>query len=401
MPLQSNPILLRSTSAALTVLLGVLIALTPLGTDTWAPALAALGDSLGAPVRAAQLTVTAFFGGVALGQLGWGPLSDRYGRRPCLLAGLALACAATAAGAAAPGIEGVTLARFAQGLGFSCGPVIARSIVRDLHSHEQAARLLSSMTMVFSIVPIAGPLVGAALLAAGGWRAVLAFFAVVSAALFVAAAGGVRETAPAERASIHPLRLLAAFRGVLAEPRFTAPFAAMLLGQIGIFAFVTNSAFVLIKGQGITPAAYSLVFAGVMLGQITGAWASRHLVMQLGIARLLRSGALLALAAGAGAAILAWAGVSHWLAVLLPFMFYTGGMALITPNATAAALTPFPRAAGAASSLIGATQFAVGAAVSALLGALFDGTARPMAGVAAVGGAGAWIIERYWLRGKG
>ena len=393
--------MLRTTSAALTVLLGVLIALTPLGTDTWVPALAALGDSLGASVGAAQLTVTAFFAGIAVGQLGWGPVSDRYGRRPCLLAGLALACAATAAGVGASSIEAVTLARFVQGLGMSCGPVIARTIVRDLHSHEQAARLFSSMTIVFSVVPIAGPLVGAALLMLGGWRAVLAFFAVVSAVLFVAAAAGLRETAPAERASMHPLKLLAAFRAILAEPRFSAPFAAMVLGQIGIFAFVANSAFVLMKGFGIAPVAYSLVFAGVMLGQITGAWASGRLVVRLGIARMLRTGAALVAVSGACAALLAWGGVAHWAAVLVPFMLYVGGMALITPNATAAALTPFARTAGAASSLIGASQFAVGAAVSALLGALFDGTARPMASVAAVGGLGAYLIERYYLRGKG
>jgi DHA1 family bicyclomycin/chloramphenicol resistance-like MFS transporter len=392
--------LLRSTSAALTVLLGVLIALTPLGTDTWAPSLAALGDSLGGSVGAAQLTVTAFFAGIAVGQLGWGPASDRFGRRPCLLTGLALACLATAAGAAASSIEGVTLARLVQGLGMSCGPVIARSIVRDLHSHEQAARLLSSMTIVFSVVPIAGPLVGALLLTFGGWRAVLVFFALISAALFMAALVGVRETAPAERASIHPLKLFAAFRSILNEPRFSAPFSAMVLGQIGIFAFVSNSAFVLMKGFGVPATGYSLVFAGVMLGQITGAWTSGRLVMRIGIARMLEMGALLVAIAGAAAALLAWAGVSHWLAVLLPFMLYTGGMALITPNATASALTPFPRTAGAASSLIGATQFAVGAAVSALLGALFDGTARPMASVAAAGGAGAFLIERYWLRGK-
>jgi DHA1 family bicyclomycin/chloramphenicol resistance-like MFS transporter len=174
----------------------------------------------------------------------------------------------------------------------------------------------------------------------------------------------------------------------------------MLLGQIGIFAFVTNSAFVLIKGQHMAPAAYSLVFAGVMLGQISGAWASGRLVMRLGIARLLETGSQLVVVAGALGAALAWAGVSHWLAVLLPFMLYTGGMALITPNATASALTPFPRTAGAASSLIGALQFAAGAAVSALLGSLFDGTARPMASVAALGGAGAYLTVRYTLRGK-
>src|SRR5207342_277822 len=136
-----------------------------------------------------------------------------------------------------------------------------------------------------------------------------------------------------------------------------------------------------------------LVFAGVMLGQITGAWASRRLVLSLGIGRMLETGALIAFAAGAAAALLAWAGVSHWLAVLLPFMLYTGGMALITPNATAAALTPFPRAAGAASSVIGATQFAVGAIVSALLGALLDGAAGFMPRVAAVGALGAWLVE--------
>jgi len=382
------------------VLLGLLIALTPLGTDTWVPALPALGDSLGATVGAAQLTVTMFFAGIAIGQLVWGPVSDRFGRKPVLLAGLAMACVATAAGAFATTAQEVSLARLIQGLGMSCGPVIARSIVRDLHSHERAARLLSSMTMVFSIVPIVAPLAGAALLALGGWRALLWFFAAMSAMLLVATASALRETAPAERASMHPAKLARAFAGILVHPRFVAPFGAMLCAQIGIFAFVANSAFVLMKGVHLSPVAYSLIFAAVMLGQISGAWAGRLLVLRSGIARLLRAGAMLVVAAGVCAAALAWAGVSHWLAVLLPFMVYMGGTALIIPNATAAALTPFPRTAGAASSLIGSTQFAAGAAVSALLGVLFDGSARPMASAAALGGAGAFLIERFFLRGK-
>jgi DHA1 family bicyclomycin/chloramphenicol resistance-like MFS transporter len=142
------------------------------------------------------------------------------------------------------------------------------------------------------------------------------------------------------------------------------------------------------------------MFALVMLGQITGAWACSRLVLRLGIPRLLRLGALLMLVAGAAAALLAWGGATHWLAVTLPFMLLLFGTALIVPNATAAALTPFPAYAGAASSVIGALGFTVGAVISTLLGAAFDGSARPMAGAAALAGAGAFLAERFLIRGK-
>jgi DHA1 family bicyclomycin/chloramphenicol resistance-like MFS transporter len=142
------------------------------------------------------------------------------------------------------------------------------------------------------------------------------------------------------------------------------------------------------------------MFALVMLGQISGAWASSRRVVRLGIPRLLRLGALLMLVSGLAAAALAWAGAGHWLAVVLPFMVLLFGTALIVPNATAAALTPFPASAGAASSVIGALGFTVGAVISTLLGAAFDGSARPMASVAALAGIGAFAAERWLLRGK-
>ena len=389
----------NDASLPLTLLLGLLIALTPLGTDAWVPALPSLGDSLGASVAAAQSTITLFFVGIAGGQLAWGPVSDRFGRKPALLGGLAMACAATAAGMAASSAGEIAAARLVQGLGMSCGPVVARSVVRDLYSHEQAARLLSSMTIVFSVVPIAAPLAGALLLALGGWQAVLAFFTAVGLALIVATAGGLRETAPAQRASMHPLRLVRTFGGILADRRFLAPFGVMTCGQIGIFAFVSNSAFTLVSGLGVTPGAYSIMFAVTMLGQISGAWASRRFVGRTGMAGMLHAGAVLVMVAGCAAAVLAWSGVAHWLAVVLPFMLFLAGTALITPNAQAAALTPFPQSAGAASSLMGASAFAIGAAVSALLGVLFDGTARALASAAALAGIGAFLLERRVLRG--
>jgi DHA1 family bicyclomycin/chloramphenicol resistance-like MFS transporter len=137
-----------------------------------------------------------------------------------------------------------------------------------------------------------------------------------------------------------------------------------------------------------------------MLGQISGAWASSRLVLGLGIRRLLRTGAALMCAAGLTAAGLAWIGVGHWLAVVLPFMVFLFGTALIVPNAMAAALTPFPQSAGSASSLIGAIGFGCGALISTVLGAAFDGTARPMATLAALAGVAAFFLERSLARGK-
>jgi DHA1 family bicyclomycin/chloramphenicol resistance-like MFS transporter len=272
--------------------------------------------------------------------------------------------------------------------------------VRDLYAHEQAARLLASITIVFSIVPIAAPLAGAAIVGSGGWETVFWSLALAAALLIGAAGAGLRETAPPQRRSIHPRLIARTFASILREPRFVAPFLLILCAQIGILAWVSNSAFTLVSGLGVTVAAYSLMFAGVMLGQISGAWSSSRLVLRLGIPRMLRSGAALMLAGGLSAAALAWTGVAHWLAVVMPFFAFLFGSALIVPNATASALSPFPASAGSASSLIGAIAFSAGALVSVILGAAFDGSARPMASVAALAGIGAFIFERFLLRGK-
>jgi DHA1 family bicyclomycin/chloramphenicol resistance-like MFS transporter len=388
------------TSLALTLLLGVLMALPALGTDLFLPALPVLAQALGADVAAAQLTLTTYFIGLAMGQVLWGPLSDRFGRKPVLIAGLALLLASSLAAASMDSVGAVIAARLVQGLATSSGAVIVRSIVRDLYAHEQAARLLASITIVFSIVPIAAPLAGAAIVGSGGWETVFWSLALAAALLIGAAGAGLRETAPPQRRSIHPRLIARTFASILREPRFVAPFLLILCAQIGILAWVSNSAFTLVSGLGVTVAAYSLMFAGVMLGQISGAWSSSRLVLRLGIPRMLRSGAALMLAGGLSAAALAWTGVAHWLAVVMPFFAFLFGSALIVPNATASALSPFPASAGSASSLIGAIAFSAGALVSVILGAAFDGSARPMASVAALAGIGAFIFERFLLRGK-
>lgn len=385
----------NETSLPLTALLGALISLSALGTDLYAPALPRMAADFGAPVSAVQATVTTYFLGLAAGQLLWGPLSDRYGRKPVLLAALALMLAATAAAALAGSVLEVAAARLAQGAGMAGGVVIGRSIVRDLHAHEQAARLLSRMMVVFSVVPIAAPLTGSAIVARGGWSPIFWTYAGIAAALGLAVAVGLRETATARRAA--PLGEIARrFGEILGDRRFLAPFLLFLGCQMAIICWVSNSSFAL-AASGVSTRAYGWMFAGVMLFQIAGAWASARLVMRLGIPRLVRAGGALVLAGGAAAAALAWAGAGHWSATVVPFGVLMLGTALIMPNATALALSPFPHAAGAAASLIGAIGFACGALVSTLLGATFDGTSRPMASLAALAALGVFAIERRAL----
>ena len=385
------------TPRPLVVLLGLLIALPALGTDMFVPALPALTRALGAEVGAAQLTMTLYFIGLAAGQLLWGPLSDRYGRKPILLCGLVIMLVASVAAALAESLAAVVAARLAQGLGMSSGALIGRTIVRDLYAHEQAAKLLSSMAIVFSVIPIAAPLTGGLLADAAGWPAVFVTLAAIAAAL-LAAVLFLRETAPAARAS-RP-GVLATFGTILSDRRFLTPYSVFLCTQIGVLAWVSNSSFALISGLGVAPTAYGAMFTLVMSGQIAGAWVSSRLVLRLGIARMLRTGSALMFAGGAAAALLAWAGIGHWAAIVMPFVLFLFGAALVVPNATAAAMAPFPAAAGAVSSLIGTIGFAAGALISTALGAAFDGSARPMATVAALAGAGAFLFERCTKSGK-
>ena len=390
----------RETSVALTILLGILIALSALGTDLYVPALPGIADAFDAPVSAAQLTLTTYFLGIAAGQLLWGPLSDRFGRRPVLLAALATMLAVAIVAPFLQSIGTLAAARLVQGLGMAGGVMAARSVVRDLHAHEQAARVLSRMMVVFSVVPIAAPIAGAAIVARGGWPAIFWAYAAIATVLLAAVALGLRETAPAARGSIHPLDIARTLGTILSERRFVAPFLVFLCAQVAILAWVTNSAFALVRGLGVPLAAYGWMFAAVMLGQIVGAWTSSRLVMRMGSPRLLGVGGRLMFAGGLAAAALAWGGSNlAWQSVVAPFCIVLLGASIIVPSATALALSPFPHAAGAASSLIGAIGFTVAAVISTALAAAFDGTARPMASVAALAGAGAIIMERLRRRG--
>lgn len=389
---------IATSSVWFTIFLGMLLAFTPLGTDTFVPAMPAIARALGAEAASVQFGITTFFLGIAGGQLAWGPISDRFGRRPALLAGCTLFLTASLACAAAGSVTEIVALRFVQGLGVSSGPVIARSIVRDLYVRERAARLLAQMIIVFSVVPIVGPLAAAALLTWQGWHAIFLLHALVAALVIVTTLFGMTETAPADRSSINPLRIAANFASLLADRRFLAPIATTLCTLAGIYAFVSNSAFALVQGAGVTIVQYSALFAVVMIGGIAGAWLSGQLVLRAGIPRLVRIGTAIAATTGLSVGILAWSGVTHWAALIVPMIGYMFATSFVLPSVTAATLSPFPHMAGAASSLLGAITFSLGALISAVLGALFDGSTRPLATVVAVAGVSAFLVEATLAR---
>ena len=390
-----------SDSFGLTVLLGLMIALTSIAVDSALPAMPEFARALDGDAAASQFTLTALFAGIAAGQLLWGPISDRHGRKPALIAGLALALVSAASCAAAPNLAMLAVSRFVQGIAVSVGPVLSRTVARDLYTHEHAARLLARVMVVFSVAPIAAPLIGGELLALFGWRAVFVFHAAVAAALLVAASSGLKETAPAGREPLPWAHIASQFGALLGYRRFLAPYLVLLAGQMGIMAWIVNSPFALVRGLGVTPRGYALLFALVMLGQVFGAYASARLVMGRGIPAMLRLGTRLAFTAGAALLALDLAGVRHWSAVVGPMILYLFASSFIVPHATAAALSPYAQRAGTASSLMGAIQFTCGAALGALLGALFEGSARPMIIAVACAGLATLLFERTLLSKPG
>ena len=366
--------------------------------DMLLPSVPVIARDFGTEPGTAQLAVTTYLLGLAIGQLAWGPISDRYGRKPVLLAGLGLFFVSSACGAAAQSVQALILLRFAQGLAMSSGPVIARSIVRDLYAREQAAHLLARMMAVFGIIPVAAPLIGGQAVALSGWAAVFWVYAVIALALIAAVAFGLTETAPAKRPSLAPRRIAASYVTLFGDARFRAALATMVCAQMGIIAFVSSSALAMVQALHLSPTAFSVLFSAVMLGQIAGGLIGSRLIGRLGSVRLIRVGAALTAVSGTLLAALALAGASHWSALVLPMIGYLFGCAFMIPNATAAALSPFPQMAGSASSLLGAIPFGLGALLSALLAAAFDGTTLPMAVAIAVFGLLAFIFEKYFFR---
>lgn len=381
-------------SIRLTLILGALTAFPPLSIDIYLPSLPTLVRTFGTTDGAVQLTLPAFFLGLALGQLFYGPLSDRYGRRPALLIGIALYTLASAACALAPSIEALLAGRFVQALGGSAGMTIAMAVVRDRFDPREGARTLSLLMLVMGVAPILAPLVGGWILVLLGWQAIFWVLALFGLSCFLAVLTALPESRPAD--AIRPGSVgaaLANYAGLIADRRFLGFALAGGFTISGMFAYITGSPTLFIDGFGVPAEDYGWIFGANAAGIVGVSQLNRRLLLSHGGGRLLR--AAVAVNAAAGIALLGAGLAGAGLAVLLvPLFVAVATVGAVLPNSTSGALAAYPERAGAASALIGSCQLVLGALASSLIGAFGTGTAVPMAAIIAGCGGAAFLVTR-------
>ena len=372
------------TRVRLILLLGSLSAFGPLSNDMYLPTLPQLADDLGVGASAAQLTLTSCLAGLAVGQLVSGPMSDRFGRRRPLLAGVVVYAVASALCAVAPSAAFLIAFRFVQGAAGGFGIAVSRAVARDLHSGDALARFLSTLMLVNGLAPILAPVVGAQVLRVTSWRGVFWVLAAIGAVLAVGTVLWLRETLPPElrteggfaetRRTVAELIGDRAFVGYLLVLAFS--FGAM-------FAYIAGSSFVVETIHGGSPQLYSAIFALNGAGIVAASQVNRVMLRRTTVLRMLAVGVVAS--ASGGFALLAVVVAGIGLGGIVPSLFVlVASLGFILPNASALALAGHRSVAGSASGLIGIFQFAVGAAAAPLVGVAGTHSAYPMAIVIAV-----------------
>ena len=391
----------RPDSLPIAVLLAALFAFGPLSTDMYLPALPAMSRSLGAGVGSVQLTLSVFLAGFAVSQLVLGPFSDRFGRRPVLLAGLAVYLVASLACVLAPSVEALIAARFFQSLGACAGVVLGRAVVRDVYGGARAARMLAYMGTAMAVAPMVAPIIGGYMVVWFDWRAVFMALAAFGLTLLVLVAAFLRETnVSLNPHAARPGPMIRNYLALFSARRYVGYMLANAFVYSGLFAFISGSPFVLIDFLGLEPQLFGFSFAVVIVGYMAGTLIAGRLTLRLGIDPMVLLGSALALASGVAGGVLAWAGADHVAAVVAPMFVYMVGMGIVMPNCMAGAIAPFPAMAGTASALLGFVQMGLAALVGVLVGQFHDGTQVPMA--TAIAAMGACTFAGYFvlLRGR-
>jgi len=370
------------TPWATVILLGSLTAFAAMSIDMYLPSLPSIGKTFHTSTGAAQATLASFFIGLAVGQVFYGPASDRWGRRWPLFFGVAVYVAASAACALAPSLEALIAARFLQALGGCAGPVIARAVVRDRFGHRQSARILSQLMLVMGLAPILAPIAGGALLSLGGWRVIFwilaAFGAVVGVWMFFALAETRSAATAAQARDESPLR---AYLSLIRNRALVGYGLAGAFNSAALFAYITASPALLIGVYHIPAAAFGWVFGINAVGLIAMSQVNAHLLRRHMPQTIVMASRPLAIGCAAVLALAAFTGWGGMWGVLIPLFFVVASFGLVGANTQATALNIDPIRAGSISALLGGIGFGAGALVAGLTGALQDGTARPMAAV--------------------
>jgi len=379
--------MLRPGTFALTALLAALSATGPLTTDMYLPSLPDIARQLNGSTAQVQFTISAYLIGFAVGQIFYGPVSDRHGRKPVLMAAIALYCVASLACALSTSIEMLIVARAFQALGGCGGIVLTRAIVRDIYSGARAGRELSLIASVMAVAPVLAPIAGGVLQTAFGWRSVFFTLVVVGIAGVAIVWAALPETLNTRAAEpVSASSMLRSYRTVAHNPAYLAHLGITSASYAGLFAWISGSAFVLQDLYGLAPFDFGVAFALGSIGYMTGSALAARMVVNLGLDGVLGIGGCACAAGGLGMVVAVAFGLTSFLSLVLPVAVYLAGLGMVLPQGIAGALTPFPERAGAASSLFGFVQQSIAALCGAVVGSLLGRSAWPLAvAVAAMG----------------
>jgi len=368
------------------LILGALSAFGPLAIDFYLPGFPAMALAFGTDEKHVQLTLASYFLGLSIGQLAYGPVADRFGRRIPLLFGVGLFTLASLACAFAPNLEWLIGARFVQALGGCAGMVLSRAIVSDKCNPVESAKVFSQLMLVMGLAPILAPMLGGLLVNVYGWQSIFLVLTVFSALSSLAVALGLPESMPAD----HPRQPLsgafAQYRRLLGDGVFLGHALTGGIAIAGMFSYIAGSPFVFIKLYGVPAEHYGWLFGINAAGFILTAQVNARMVGRFGPAWLLSRAVWVYLAAALVMLLIANLHTEKLWPLLVPLFVYIASLGFIIPNSSACAMTGQGRRAGSASALLGCLQFSVAAGAAALVGVLHDGTAVPMATVISICG---------------
>ncbi|MDB6050635.1 MAG: ydgK 2 [Pseudomonas sp.] len=361
------------------LILGALSAFGPLAIDFYLPGFPAIALAFGTDEKHVQMTLAAYFLGLSIGQLAYGPVADRFGRRVPLLVGVGLFTLASLACSFAPSLEWLIAARFIQALGGCAGMVLSRAIVSDKCNPVESAKVFSQLMLVMGLAPILAPMFGGLLVNLYGWHSIFLVLSAFSALCWLAVFRGLAESMPAEHPR-HPLTgALKQYTRLLGDKVFIGHALTGGIAMAGMFAYVSGSPFVFIKLYGVPPEHYGWLFGSNAAGFILTAQVNARVLSRRGPAFLLARAVWVYVAAALVLLGIASLHTEALWPLLIPLFICIASLGCIIPNASACAMNGQWKRAGSASALLGCLQFSVAAGASALVGILHNGTAIPMA----------------------
>lgn len=369
----------KQNTTTVILILGLLTALGPFSIDMYLPGFPAIASDLKTDIAHVGWSLTSFFLGISIGQLFYGPILDRFGRKPPVLFGLVLYGLAAISCMFSPNVEWLVGMRFVLALGGCAGMVASRAVVQDLYPAHESARVFSILMLVMGIAPIIAPTLGGGIVSNWGWRAIFGVLTGISIVSFLLVYFLLDETRGADKSvSLKPLPVMAEYWNVLKNPDLSAYSFASAISMAGMFAYISGSPFVYMELFGLNEQQYGWAFGVNAFGFIAGTQLNRLWLKYRSAAHitLISSGMMcitgVVLVAGTYAQVLGTAGI---LVLLFICLFWLG---FINPNTTALALAPFRKSAGSASALNGFIRMILGALSSALVSYWANGTALPM-----------------------